>query len=215
MDVATCHEVHGLIYSKRVRTRRSGHSKQILEQVNRSNESVLGLNVHSQEHSSRPTIDGSVVNGEISLNDTTIQNGKGTTMQSMEESSVDNLIQTEEGISVYLDENYAQPRKADFLSFENSNVQLETEDLHLNQNKSGNDTHILTEVTSSLQQYPYNTAGRSTFQPQYNTLNNTAVEPIMKNISPENITTNLKPQYLHNISRSGNNLSSVRTTAYN
>lgn len=220
MDVAICHEVHGLIYSKRVRTRRSGHSKEILEQVKRSNESVLGINVLSQEHSSRPTIDGSMVNGEISLNDTSIQNGKGTTMQSMEESSVGNIIQTEGGISVSLGENYVPPTNADSMSIENSNVQLEREDRHLNQNKSGNDTQILTEVTSSLQQYPYNTTGRSTFQPQYNTLNNAVVEPITKNMSSENITTDLYTQYLLNISRSdvqrrGNNSSSARTAAYN
>lgn len=215
MDVATCHEVHDVIYSKRVRTRRSGHSKEILEQVNRSNESVPGSNVHSQNHSTRPTIDGSVVNGEISLNDSSIQNGKGTSMQSMEESSVGNLVQTVRRVTISSDENYVHPRKADAVSFENTNVQLEREDLHLNQNKSGNDTQILREVTSSLQQYPYNTTGKSTFQPLYNTLINTVVEPIMKNISSENMTTNLNTQYLQNISRSGNNFSSVRTTAYN
>ncbi|PNF35661.1 hypothetical protein B7P43_G17472 [Cryptotermes secundus] len=192
----------------------------MLEQINRSNESVLGSNVHSHRHSTRPTIDSSVVNGEISLNDSSTQHGKGTTMQSVEESSAGSLIQTERRITISLDENYVQPRKADAVSSENTNVQSEREDLHLNQNISGNDTQILTEVTSSLQQYSYNMTGNSTFQPLYNTLINTIVEPIMKNISSENITTNLNTQYLHNISRSdvqrsGNNLSSVRTTAYN
>jgi hypothetical protein len=210
MDVAFCQEVNRFIYSKRVRTRRSGHSKEILEQVNRSNESALELNVQSWEHSSRP--DGSVVNGGISLNDISIQNRKGTTLQSMEESSVGTLIHTEGGIHVSLDETYVQPKKADSMSFENSTVQPEREDQQLNQKKSGNGTQILIEVTSSLQQYPYNTAGRPTSQPQYNTLNNTVVEPVMKNI------TNLNTQYVHNISRSdversGNNLSSLRTTA--
>jgi hypothetical protein len=202
------------MHSKRVRTRRSGHSKEILEPVSRSNESVSELNVHSWEHLYRPTIDGSVVNGEISLNDTNIQNVKDTTMQSLEESSVDLLRQTEGGISVSLDETYMQPKKGDPMSFGNFNVQPEREDLQINQNKSGNGTQILTEIASSLQQYPYNTAVRPTSQPQHNTLNNIVVEPIMKNVTSENTTRSLNTQYLHNISRSDvkKNISSENIT---
>jgi hypothetical protein len=201
MDVAICHEANGLMHSKRVRTRRNGHSKETLEEVSTSNESVSQLNVHSWEHSYRPAIDGSVVNGEISLNDTNIQDVKSTTMQSFEESSVSLLIHTEGGISVSLDKTYVQPTKSDPTSFENVNVQLERE-----------------EITPSLQQYPHNTAVRPS-QPQYNTLNTIVAEPVMKNVTSENIKRSLNTQYLKNTSRSNvirsdSNLSSVRT-AYN
>jgi hypothetical protein len=193
MDVVICHELNGLMHSKRVRTRRSGHSKEIMEPVSRSNESVSELNVHNWEHLYRSTSDGSAVNGEISLSDTNIQNMKGTTMQPLEESSVGLLRQTKGG----MDEAYMQPKTG-----ENFNVQLEREDLQINKNKSGNDT----QIASLVQQYPYITAS----QPQHNTVG----EPIMKNVTSENKTRNLNTQYLHNISRSESNLSSVRTESF-
>lgn len=200
MNVEIKQEVNGFIHSRRVRTRRSEHSKGILEQFKTSNKS----NTQSWGNSSRSMRNGPVFDDTMLFNDISTQNETDSTTV---EGFMDSLIQPEREDTVHFENIGSIP-------FENSRTQPEREDRTQNQSKAENDTWLLTRNTLSLYQFPNYTSERPVVQTQHST----AGKDIVENTSSENITRNLNPRFLHNIlqtdvKRNGNNLSSVRTIA--
>jgi hypothetical protein len=209
------HQVNGFIHSKRVRTRRSEHSKGILEPFKRSYESVLESNIQNWENSFGSIPDGPVFDDKMSVHDISTQNKREVTVG---EGSLGTLIQPDTENPFSLAKISVQSENISTMSFENSTTQPKRERKTHTQSTVESDIQILTKNTSSLHQYSNGTAESPVVQAQYKTLNNTAVNDIIKDTSSENITRNLNPQFLHNNSRiyvqkNSNDSSSVRRNA--
>lgn len=201
-----------------MRSRRSKRSKELPEQVNRSDEKLLELHAQSWENSTRSMLDGPVFDGKISLNDTGIKNEKeSTTAQPVREGSMGTLVQPEREVAISLGKNYIQSENVDPISLQTSSLESEREDQQQNHNKFRSDAEISRQNNSSLHQYSNGTAESLAAQLYYHILNDTALY-FSLNTSSENITRDLNAQYMHYISGTtvqgdGNDLSSVRASS--